>query len=328
MHKELIKDIGEKELIKRLADFMPKKQVTDDCAFIKINNENLLLNTDLMVEDTHFNDSIISPFDIGWKAVSINVSDLVSSGCTKIIGINIGLVLPRETEWLWVKGLYEGINKALKHYGGSILGGDCSLGTKRMISINAIGIQGELKLRRNLCIPGDVILTTDAHGLSKLGLMLKSNLINENNILLSEDLVKKSIQKFCKPRIKQEILEIILTSRTEKKRNEIGCTDSSDGLYQSLIDLCTESHCKAIIDYEKLPKDKNWPSGNTWDNYYFFGGEDYELIFALPRNWANALLKNNPEIREIGYFIEGKASVKFVNCKINEFSNGSAFSHF
>ena len=35
MHKELLEDIGEKELIKRLAEFMPKNQVSDDCAFIK-----------------------------------------------------------------------------------------------------------------------------------------------------------------------------------------------------------------------------------------------------------------------------------------------------
>ena len=86
MHKELLEDIGEKELIKRLAEFMPKNQVSDDCAFIKAKNKNLLINTDSLVENIHFNDDTISALDIGWKAVACNVSDLISSGCSKIIG--------------------------------------------------------------------------------------------------------------------------------------------------------------------------------------------------------------------------------------------------
>ena len=93
MHKELLKDIGEKELIKRLAKFMPKNQVSDDCAFVKTKNDNLLINTDSLVENVHFNDETISALDVGWKAVSSNFSDLISSGCNKIIGVNIGLSL-------------------------------------------------------------------------------------------------------------------------------------------------------------------------------------------------------------------------------------------
>ena len=49
MHNELLEDIGEKELIKRLAEFMPKNQVSDDCAYIKAKNKNLLINTDSLV---------------------------------------------------------------------------------------------------------------------------------------------------------------------------------------------------------------------------------------------------------------------------------------
>ena len=92
MHKELLKDIGEKELIKRLAEFMPKNQVSDDCAFLQTNKKDLLINTDALVENIHFSDDTISAIDIGWKAVACNVSDLISSGCSKIIGVNIGLV--------------------------------------------------------------------------------------------------------------------------------------------------------------------------------------------------------------------------------------------
>ena len=121
MHKELVKEIGEKELIKRISNYMPSNQTSDDCAFFQTTNKNLLINTDLMVENTHFNDKIISPKDLGWKSVAINYSDLISSGCIEPIGITIGLVLTPNTEWLWIKDLYEGFHQALHNFGGSIL---------------------------------------------------------------------------------------------------------------------------------------------------------------------------------------------------------------
>ena len=123
MHKEILKDIGEKELINRLEKFMPKNQISDDCALIKTKNENenLLVNTDSLVENVHFNDITISPGDLGWKAVVSNISDLLSSGSKKTIGITISLILPAKTEWIWVEELYEGINKALKEYGLSLI---------------------------------------------------------------------------------------------------------------------------------------------------------------------------------------------------------------
>jgi len=180
MHKERLKDIGEKELINRLGKFMPKNQASDDCALIKTKNNNLLVNTDSLVEDVHFNDFIICPQDLGWKAVACNISDLLSSGSKKTIGITISLILPTKTEWIWVEELYKGINQALKEYGGIIFGGDCSKGNEKVISITAFGISGELELRRNACKAGDLILTTGIHGLSKLGFMMK-NRVNFDN---------------------------------------------------------------------------------------------------------------------------------------------------
>jgi len=124
MHKETLEDLGEKELINRLRKFMPKNQVLDDCALIKTRNDDLLINNDSLVENVHFNDLTICPKDLGWKAVVSNISDLLSSGSKKTIGIMISLILPTKTDWDWVEELYEGINKALKEYGGIILGGD------------------------------------------------------------------------------------------------------------------------------------------------------------------------------------------------------------
>ena len=328
MHKELLEDIGEKELIKRLARFMPKNQISDDCAFVKAKNKNLLINTDSLVENIHFNDDTISALDIGWKAVACNVSDLISSGCSKIIGVNIGLVVPPNTDWIWVKDLYTGINLALDHFGGLILGGDCSVGKEKVISLTALGTQGEIKLRRNSCKPKEIILTTGIHGLSKLGLMIKSKAFFDSDISLTQSLINSSLQQFCKPKLKPKFLKKILKTRTNKSIKMIGCTDSSDGLFQALLDLATESNCKAIIDYAKVPKHKNWPTGNKWDEYYFFGGEDYELVFSLPTKWAENLINLDNTISEIGYFTEGIPTVEFINLNNDKFLKYKSFTHF
>ncbi len=328
MHKELLEDIGEKELIKRLAKFMPKNQISDDCAFIKTTNKDLLINTDSLVENVHFSNETISALDIGWKAVASNVSDLISSGCNKIIGVNIGLVVPPETDWTWIKDLYSGINRALEYFGGSILGGDCSMGKEKVISMTVIGTQGEIKLRRSSCRPKEIIMTTGIHGLSKLGLMIKSKKIFDSNIYLTQTLIDRSIQQFCKPKLQPKFLKKILKTRPNKSFKTIGCTDSSDGLFQALKDLSIESNCKAIIDYKKIPKHTNWPKGNEWDRYYFFGGEDYELVFSLPRRWAKNLLNSDKRISEIGYFTEGVPSVEFKNLKNDKFLTYKSFSHF
>jgi len=328
MHKEILEDIVEKELINRLGKFMPKNQISDDCALIKTKNENLLVNTDSLVENVHFNDITISPQDLGWKAVVSNISDLFSSGSKKTIGITISLILPAKTEWVWVEDLYKGINKALKEYGGVILGGDCSKGAEKIISITAFGIQGELELRRNACKPGDIILTTGIHGLSKLGFMMQNKINFDNNVSLNQRLIIKSIEHICRPRVYPNFLNNLLKTRSNKNIRKIGCTDSSDGLFQALQDLAIASKCKAILNYEKIPKDKDWPEGAQWDEYYFFGGEDYELVFSLPKKWATNLTRLDKNIKEIGYFANGEPSIEFKDKNKNKLLKNKPFKHF
>ena len=328
MHNEIIKDIGEKELIRRVAEYMPTNQASDDCALIKTKREDLLINTDLMVENTHFNYKIISPRDLGWKAITTNYSDLVSSGCIEFIGVNIGLVLTPYTEWKWVKELYEGFSEALNKFGGSILGGDCSRGENKMISITAIGLQSKLKLRRNACKPGEIILTTGIHGLSKLGLLIKENQIKKEIFNLDKKLIDQSINAFCRPTPKNQTLKKILRSSEFFMKKEIGCTDSSDGFYQAIFDLSKESKCKAVIDYQKIPKNNNWPDGETWDQHYFFGGEDYELLISLPRDWASKLMQMDKKITEIGYFTQGSPNVEIKNYPNKNNLYNNSYSHF
>ena len=173
--KTTIKDIGEIELLNRLKKFMHLGQIDDDVAEINSNKKNLLINTDLLVEEIHFSEKISSAKDIGWKCITTNVSDLICSGSEKITSFSIGLVLPPNTNLQWIENLYEGMSQAIQEFGGEIIGGDCSRGTTKVISITAIGEKNEPRLHRGNAIPGDYIVSTGFHGLSKLGLaILKS----------------------------------------------------------------------------------------------------------------------------------------------------------
>ena len=125
------------------------------------------------------------------------------------------------------------------------------------------------------------------------------------------------------PKVYPNFLNNLLKTRSNKNIRRIGCTDSSDGLFQALQDLAIASNCKAIINYEKIPKDKDWPTGDKWDEYYFFGGEDYELVFSLPKKWANELSKLDKDINEIGYFTDGEPSIEFKESNKNKLLNNA-----
>jgi len=162
--------------------------------------------------------------------------------------------------------------------------------------------------------------------LSKLGYLLKQSKINEDISKLTKELINQSLNSFQRPKPKRDFLQNVIQSRLSIDRFEIGCTDSSDGFYQAISELALTSNCKAIIDYKKLPKYKSWPKGNNWDEYYFYGGEDYELIFSLPKDWAKRYLNLDKTSYEIGKFIEGLPSVEIINSPVT--IKGDSYSHF
>ncbi len=63
-------------------------------------------------------------------------------------------------------------------------------------------------------------------------------------------------------------------------------------------------------------------------NIIFFGGEDYELVFSLPKKWAMNLSKIDKNINEIGFFTKGEPSIEFKDNKHNKLLNNAPFKHF
>ena len=324
---ETLEQIGEREILNRLKGFMPVGQTDDDTAQINPYGKHLIINTDLLVEEIHFSDKSMSPEDVGWKAVTANFSDLACSGSHEIIGITVGLVAPPNTSWQWVQEVYKGITNALQEFGGTLLGGDCSSGKQKLLGITALGTLGPLRLHRSYAKPGDSLVVSGPHGLSRLGLALlfKEQFIQEAP--LSSTLKHEARIAHQRPKPPIQALKALEKCKPNELPWRAAGTDSSDGLLEAINGICKSSNCQAIVSRANLPRQRNWPLGNPWDDWCINGGEDYELVISLPPKWAQAWLEIMPNSKVIGCMVNGPPEVIW-NDNQQPIQSSIGFKHF
>ena len=323
-----IQDLGEIELLNRLKRFMRSGQIDDDIAEIKSSNKNLLINTDLLVEEIHFSEKISNAKDIGWKCITTNVSDLICSGSENIISFSVGLVLPPSTNWKWVENLYEGMSEAMHEFGGEIIGGDCTSGEIKMIAISAIGEIQQPRLHRGNALPGDYIVSTGYHGLSRLGLALLRSEELPSRDKISPDLIHRAIQAHKRPYPALKELKALIKCKPLLTSWRAAGTDSSDGIIESIRGICQSSNCQAVLSKSSFLKDPDWPKNPNWNDWVLYGGEDYELILSLPKKWAEKLSKQLNSARIIGFTRKGKPKIFWDNLEEINIDQSKLFQHF
>ena len=323
-----IKDLGEIELLNRLKRFMRFGQIDDDVAEINTINKSLLINTDLLVEKIHFSEEISNAKDIGWKCITTNISDLICSGSENIISFTVGLVLPPNTYWKWVENLYEGMSEAMEEFGGEIIGGDCSCGETKIISITAIGEMNQPRLHRGNALPGDYIVSTGFHGLSRLGLALLTSEKLPSEIQISQKLINRAITAHKRPYPALQALKALKACKPKSMSWRAAGTDSSDGLIESIRGICQSSDCQAVLSKSAILKDPEWPKDSIWNEWILNGGEDYELILSLPKEWAENLVKKFKTAKIIGFIKEGKPNINWDNSELIDLEQSSQFKHF
>jgi len=331
---ETLADLGEWELIRRLGAFAPPGQFTDDAALLPLGavadpgaagsdpggtQGTLVLTTDVLVEGIHFSDSTTEPADVGWRAAAANLSDLAAMGCRQGMGITVGLVAPTDTPWSWVEGVYRGIGEALRKHGGVVLGGDCSGGSQRLLAITALGLlSGEAgPIRRSDGLPGDLLVCTGPHGLSRLGLALlqsdpRRDLADDAAATdaaglagLDSTLVQRAIQAHRRPVPRFDAVRALGCCRPTGHCWRVGGCDSSDGLAAAVATIAAASCCAARLERQRLPLDPamaGLPQAQAW---CLGGGEDFELVLALEPAWAWALVAALPGSGVIGALVEG-----------------------
>jgi len=334
----------------------------------------LVVNTDVLVEGIHFSEATTEPGDVGWRAAAANLSDLAAMGCIEVVGITVGLVAPASTPWSWVEGVYGGLRQALDTYGGVLLGGDCSGGTQRILAITAIGRLASCAdparehavdqaaaagstaaatepssrawpaIRRGDGRPGDLLVCTGPHGLSRLGLALLQGAIpasatpgtvpsqgpsmeadeqaprtapatgSDSETCCEEPwfdpgLQLRAITAHRRPVPRFDAVRALIACRPAGEPWRVGGCDSSDGLAAAVRVIAGASGCAARLERTCLPLDPamaGLPDAETW---CLGGGEDFELVLALAPAWAEALIAALPGATRIGELVAGDEGV-------------------
>jgi thiamine-monophosphate kinase len=305
-------ELGEQALIERLAAFAPVGQFHDDAALLDLQGPQVL-NTDVLVEGVHFSEITTSGFDVGWRAAAANLSDLAAMGCREAWGLTVGLVAPGDTRWSWVEAVYTGLRTCLEPHGGQLLGGDCSGGAQRLLAITALGPLARSRsgepapIRRADGRPGDLLVSTGHHGLSRLGLAL----LQQPHPAGSWDLEgldaglrQRAIAAHQRPRPRLDAVAALHASQPQGQPWRVGGTDSSDGLAAAAGAVAAASGCRALLERQRLPLDPamaGLPEATSW---CLEGGEDFELVLALEPVWAERLVAGLPGARIIGSLAE------------------------
>jgi len=305
---ETLADLGEWELIRRLGAFAPAHQFSDDAALLpapRPGDGSLVINTDVLVEGVHFSDATTDAADVGWRAAAANLSDLAAMGCTEVLGLTVGLVAPASTPWPWVEEVYRGIGEALEAHGGVLLGGDCSSGRQRLLAITALGrlpAEGGA-IRRRDGRPGDLLLATGAHGLSRLWLAVLQGTIAQPP--LPESLIQRAITAHRRPVPRFDAVRALIASRPAGMAWRVGGCDSSDGLAAAASAIAAASGCAARLNRRRLPLDPAMAALPQAEGWCLGGGEDFELVLALEPAWAEAMVSGLPGARLIGSLMAG-----------------------
>lgn len=302
MAKRELSTLGEFGLIKHLTQrFVAQRKETvlgvgDDCAILAPpEGERVVITTDALLEGVHFDLTYFPLRHLGYKAVAVNISDVCAMNATPAqILVTIGVSKRFYVEDL--DELYDGIRLACEHFHVDLVGGDTTSSlTGLTISVTAIGYANPERLcRRSGAEPNQLIFVTGNLGAAYLGLQL---LEREKRVMLANpqgapdfDGHEYQLERMLKPEARVDAVDsfrkagIVPTSMI----------DISDGLSSELIHICEASNVGCRVFPERIPIDQSTMHLADEMNISplvaaLNGGEDYELLFTVPRTLMEAV---------------------------------------
>src|SRR5699024_6724919 len=313
--KTHIEQLGEFGLIEHLTKQIKivqkstVKGVGDDAAVLDFTNKQVLVSTDLLLENIHFDLRYVPLKHLGYKAVQVNLSDIYAmNGIASQITVSIGISSKFPIEA--VEEIYQGILLACDNFQVDLVGGDTTSSLQGLvISITAIGHVDKNKVvYRSGAKSGDLICVSGDLGGDYIGLQL---LERETQILLENpeiqtDLEGKDyiLERQLKPEARKDIV-VLLDSIEVKPTSMI---DISDGLASELLHICKASEVGCRIYEDKIPIDPM-----TYHTAVDFsldptvcalsGGEDYEILFTINQKDYDKV-KNDLDISVIGHIVD------------------------
>ncbi len=287
-NSQLIKDLGEQGLLKLIQPYCLPQSIGDDGAVIRVGVDcELVVTTDVLVDGVHFSDRTTSPYDVGWRAVAANLSDLAAMGAQPR-GITVGLSLPPELPVVWLEQLYLGMRDCLARYGTGIIGGDLTRSSVTTVAITALGeVPPDRIIRRSTAQPGDAIVVTGYHGNSHAGLQLLLDPELGNHLTGTEREILITAHQRPQPRL--NVLPILV----ELSAVRVAGMDSSDGLADAIVQICRSSGVGASVDRDRISIDPALArfAPATALASALSGGEDFELVLTMPESVAVQLVE-------------------------------------
>lgn len=327
--KTALSELGEFGLIHRLTDNVVLKNesslkgVGDDCAVLDFKNKKIVVTTDLLTEGVHFNLMYVPLRHLGYKAVTVNLSDVYAMNATpKQITVSIAVSAKMSVEAL--DELYSGIYLACERYGVDLVGGDTTSSlTGLTISITAIGEADEEDLvYRNGAKSTDLLCVTGDLGGAYLGLQLleRENEVFKVNPKMTPEFTGYDyiLERQLKPEARKDI-PLLFKELGIKPTSMI---DISDGLSSEILHLCSQSGVGCRLYEDRLLYDNQTKKMAAELNINplvaaLNGGEDYELLFTLPVT-DHDKIRNHPDISVIGHITDKSEGVNLITAGVGQ----------
>jgi len=292
--------------------------VGDDAAVIDAGDHCMLVTTDLLVEGIHFN-LVYTPLKhLGYKAVSVNVSDIYAMNAEPR-QITVSIAVSGKFSLQALEELYSGIYMACDKYNVDLVGGDTSSSvTGLTLSITAIGVaKREEIVYRSGAQTNDLICVSGDLGAAYIGLQLleREKAIFEKDPSLQPDLEGHDyiVGRQLKPEARGDIIKLL----KEHKIQPTAMIDISDGLSSEILHICKNSDKGCRIYQEKIPIDHTTALMAEEFNIEplicaLHGGEDYELLFTVPLRDFHKV-KELKEIHIIGKVMDKEENALMVS---------------
>jgi len=254
--------------------------IGDDASLLAVPPGQLLaVSTDTLVSGVHFPENT-SAFDVGWKSLAVNLSDLASMGATPAWA-TLALTLPR-ADAAWVAAFADGFAALAREFKLALVGGDTTRGPLSItVTVHGFVPPGSALLRRGARV-GDGIFVTGTPGDAAAGLHC---LGQGMQLVAAADRLVERLNRPT-PRVAQGLL---LRGRAS------ACIDVSDGLAADLDHICAASGVGAQIEIESLPASSallDAFEASMRARFQLRGGDDYELCFTTSDEGASPLLED------------------------------------
>ena len=285
--------LGEQAFIDRLrllATDPAARGLDDDAAVIG----DLVLTHDMIAEGVHFLSSD-PPASVGWKLVTVNLSDLAAKGAEPVAAL-MGFTLGSDSEW--DERFLSGVAAACETYGLALVGGDTIAlpeGAPGVFGLTAIGRGGEKIPSRAGGKPGDALWLVGLLGDAAAGLdLLQDDGETEGPL----------VEAYRRPVPQLAVGRLLAPHAT-------AMMDVSDGLLLDLERLCAASKCGADIDLDALPLSRAYIAERGSDRRARLraatGGDDYALLATLPADFDPLVLSlpSGTILQPIGTLTDG-----------------------